>query len=118
MWQEQEKLEPPPAVQEGGAAHTHDQLWAAGAAAHAPPPSKGLLFRLSAGILLGVSTHAVVPSTSTEWVMRRVGRKYLRHEIRTMPRKSGGLGIKRPRNNGQDKGVAYPRRKIRKVLSG
>ena len=28
------------------AAHAHDQLWAAGVAAHAPPPSKGLLFRL------------------------------------------------------------------------
>ena len=50
--------------------------------------------------------------------MRRVGRQYLRQEIRPTPRKTGGGGIKRPRNNGQDKGMAYPRRHIRKALSG
>ena len=35
-----------------------------------------------------------------------------------MPRKSGGMGIKRPRKNGQDNGMAYPRRKTRKALWG
>ena len=75
-----------------------------------------IILAMLAGIILGVSTQTVIPST--EQSMRCVGRQYSRQEIRPTPRKTGRTGIKRPRNNGEDKGVVYPRRQICKALLG
>ena len=64
---------------------------------------------------LGVSTHSVV--LVTKWSMRRAVRQYLRPYTWPTPWKAGGVGIKRPWYNGQDKGMAYPCQKICKEPS-
>ena len=51
-------------------------------------------------------------------IMRRAVRHYSRPYTRPTPRKPGEASIKRPQHNGQDKGMAYPCRKICKEPSG
>jgi hypothetical protein len=50
--------------------------------------------------------------------MRCAVRQYLRPYTRATSRKAGEAGIKQPRHNGQDKGMAYPCQKICKELLG
>ena len=50
--------------------------------------------------------------------MRRAVRQYSRPYTQPMLRKPGEAGIKRPRHNGQDKGMAYPCWQICKEPSG
>ena len=100
------------------AAHAHDQLWAAGVAAHAPPHLRDYYLGYAGRDYLGgqyPGSRTLNPNGAGCETRRQAilapGDTANAKEVR-------GDGHQAPWNNGQDKGMAYPRWKIHKALSG